>query len=154
MKTIIFILAFLIQSVNLFSQSDSQITAINKKVFEIKKNIGIYKAEVKNWKDSSNNVRIIYRLKKTVKNCTSWYVDNYKLKKAEWYFSDGFLIYVENTWTEENLQVTLNEKYYLENGHIIKGIEDRKIMDKNSDYFKFLDKQLSDASKTWAKDAK
>ena len=155
MKTIIIILIFLFQSVSAFSQNDKQIASIDSTVLGIKNNIGNYKQEIKKWEDSSNNIRIIYRLKKTVKYCTFSYNDNNLLKSTYYYFSNGHLIFAETIWTDANLQIVYNEKYYLENGHLIQWInEDKKIVEKDSKEFKDMDKELSDVSKSWEKDAK
>jgi hypothetical protein len=149
MKTFIIILTILALAQGAFAQTDKQINDINKTVLGIKNdnpkgtpggNIGA--------DDTINNVirsddKVVY---------VSWArKDNNIIKKDEYFFSNDLLIFYEETWTDNALNIVNDQKYYISNSHILSWISNGKEMDKTSKDFKDMDNYFSKISNDWEK---
>lgn len=121
----------------IYSQTDKkQIADIEKVTKEIKNNIGKYK-KTEELKDSVGNSRYIYKDGNELKLVTIYFQDTDANKNVEWYFTNGQLIYSQQTWTDKKTnKVVDNQKCYLSSGHLITWVKNDKLVDTNSEEFK------------------
>ena len=107
----------------LLKSDKEQIADIDQMRQEIKSNLSSY-LKTENINDSSG-YRYVYRKDKELKLIMIEYKDRrdqgkYIDKKVVWYFSNGHLIYSEQTWTDiATGELVDNQKFYLNEQHLI-----------------------------------
>jgi hypothetical protein len=119
-----------------------QIAYIDKAVQEIKSNISNYqKIDTVTGRDGYRNV---YAKNGELKFMVIDVLDNEIDKHVEWYFSDGHLLYAEQTWIYTPTKYLANhEKFYLDSTHIITWVlTDGKIVDYASQEYEHMDSVL------------
>ena len=93
--------------------------------------------------DSSGS-RHVYTDGKETKLVTVVYNDNEVKRNVSWYFNREQLVYAETIWTNtSDGELFINEKYYLNNGHLFAWIQNGTPMQKGSDAFNREAEQLA-----------
>jgi len=146
-KTLLFILMLLGLTPALFSQNETQqIEVIDKITQEIKNNIANYQ-QTKHVDDSSgysysykkgSELKLVMLLSKDREPGIS--ID----KNAEWYFSDGHLIYAEQKWVDPVTNAIIDsQKIYLDTTHMIQWIKsENQIVERTSQEFMNVEGEL------------
>jgi hypothetical protein len=125
------------------AKSDQQLMlSIDNVRIGIKNNIASL-TKVEKFKDSTG-YRYAYFKEKDLQLITVYFKDQNIDKNVEWYFSNGKLIYSEQTWINTELgQIVDNEKYYLDDNRLIAWVKtDKSLVDKTSHEFIEVDSKL------------
>jgi hypothetical protein len=144
MKKHILLLLSLVFAHVTYSQTDKQIAETDKIVNDIKNNRANYQ-QTKIVEDSISYIYIYKKdteLKLEMMNYKDRRYDNrYIDKKVDYYFSNGHLIFVEQTWTDilPN-KVVDNQKMYLDEKHMLAWIKNQnETVDVSSKEFKDIE---------------
>ena len=135
-----------IQGVN--SQTiNQQIADVDKIRIEIKNNLDNYQ-KIDSFKDSTG-YRYEYKMDSELILIMIEYKDRrdpekYISKKVEWYFSNGYLIYSEQSWTDiATSKLVDSQKCYLNDQHMFAWIKfENETVDNTTQEFKAMDAQL------------
>ncbi len=131
----------------IYSQTqDKRITEIDKITQRIKNNISNYQKTV--FEKDSTGKKYVYKdnygLKLIIIENKEKINEKYTHKKVAWYFSNGHLIYTEQTWTEHATnKIKDHQKCYLDDTHLIFWKKFEQIVDPSSEDFKGLNKELT-----------
>ena len=143
-KYLLAIVTSLMLTHGLYSQTadKQQIATIEKTIKEIQTNISKYK-KTEVIKDSLGNSRDVYKDGNELKLVKVYFKDSDADKSVEWYFSNRQLVYCQQNWTDKKTNSPFNnQKYYLNNGHLLAGLVNDKPIDINSEAFKNVEATL------------
>jgi len=112
---------------------------IDKLKDQIKSKIQEYQ-KIEKFKDNTGS-RYLFVKDNQLQMVTVSFKENNIDKNVEWYFSDGQLIYSEQVWKESDKKIN-QEKFYLNNNHLIGWLKDGKKVSKRSSEFQTTEGDL------------
>ena len=120
-----------------------EIAVIDKIKDEIKNNSNDFK-KVEKLKDTTGYRNAYFKGKK-LQLISAYYKDTSTIKKVDWYFQKGLLIFSEKLWTDRKTNDTLDyEKYYLSNERLIAWFKFDTPVERKSVAFKKVDYKMRD----------